>query len=118
MCYCMSSNTQLLDVHFTTESLASALGIPHAMGLVRNHLSRKFFELVGPIAAQKKYDAMQSKTFVALDPSDSGRAGHRARSRSMGSRRGRTQDTQEVLLCPLDEFPAAKGELAKHVCTS
>lgn len=76
------------------------------MGLVRNHLSRKFLELIGPIAAQKKYDAMQSKNFVALDPSDVGKTGHRPRSRSMGSRRGRTQDAQEVLLCPLDEFPA------------
>ena len=99
-------NMQLLDVHFTSESLAGALGISNSMGLIRTHLSRKFMELIGPIAAQKKYDAMQSKNFVALDPSDTGRAGHRMRSRSMGSRRGRHQDVQEVLLCPLGEFPA------------
>ena len=99
-------NMQLLDVHFTSESLAGALGISNSMGLIRTHLSRKFMELIGPIAAQKKYDAMQSKNFVALDPSDTGRAGHRMRSRSMGSRRGRHQDVPEVLLCPLGEFPA------------
>lgn len=100
------STTQLLDVHFTSESLAAALGISQSMGLIRNHLSRKFTELIGPIAAQKKYDAMLSKNFVALDPNDVGKVGHRVRSRSMGSRRGRNQEAQENLLCPLDKFPA------------
>lgn len=98
--------SQLLDVHFTSESLAGALGISQSMGLIRNHLSRKFMELIGPISAQKKYDAMQSKNFIALDPTDVGKTGHRTRSRSLGSRRGRNQEVQEILLCPLDEFPA------------
>ena len=100
-----SSPSQLLDVHFTSESLAIALGITQSMGLIRGHLSRKFMELIGPVAAQKKYDAMQSKNFIALDPSETGRVGHRQRSRSTGSKRGRNQETQENLLCPLDEFP-------------
>ena len=65
-------------------------------------------ELIGPIAAQKKYDAIQSKNFLALDPSVQGKAGHRARSRSMGSRRGRNQETKEVLLCPFDEHPVKR----------
>ena len=65
-------------------------------------------ELIGPIAAQKKYDAMQSKNFIALDPTDTGKVGHRARSRSMGSRRGRNQETKEILLCPLDEHPVRR----------
>ena len=99
------SLSQLLDVHFTSESLAIALGITQSMGLIRSHLSRKFMELIGPVAAQKKYDAMQSKNFVALDPSETGKVGHRQRSRSTGSRRGRNQEAQENLLCPLDEFP-------------
>ena len=65
-------------------------------------------ELIGPIAAQKKYDAMQSKNFVALDPKEQGKAGHRARSRSMGSRRGRNQEAKENLLCPFDEHPVKR----------
>ena len=65
-------------------------------------------ELIGPIAAQKKYDAMQSKNFVALDPSEQGKTGHRTRSRSMGSRRGRNQEAKEILLCPCDEQPVKR----------
>lgn len=70
--------------------------------LIRTHLSRKFMELIGPIAAQDKVDAMQSKAFVPLDPTEVPKG--RPRSRSMGSRRGRNP-TPEVLLCPFKEFP-------------
>ena len=62
-------------------------------------------EVLGPIAAQKKVDAMQVKSFVALDPTEQPKFGHRSRSRSTGSRRRQSQ-REEELLCPLSEFPA------------
>ena len=73
--------------------------------LIRKHLEKKFIEIIGPVGAQKKIDAMQSKTFQALDPTEQPRGGHRSRSQSLGSRRGR-QGTGE-LLCPLEEFPVS-----------
>ncbi len=99
---------QLLDVQFTSDSLARALGISHSKSLLRKHLSRKFMELIGPTAAQRKVDAMQSKGFAALDPTEQPKGG-RVRSRSLGSRRGRGHGV-ETLLCPLNEFPASAGE--------
>lgn len=103
---------QLLDVQFTSDSLAKALGISHSQSIIRKHLSRKFMELIGPTAAQRKVDAMQSKGFVSLDPTEQLKGG-RVRSRSVGSRRGRGQG-EETLLCPLKDFPAAIGEWLSH----
>ncbi len=92
----------MLDVQFTTDSLARVLGVTPAKTLIRTHLSRKFMELIGPIASQDKLDAMQSKSFVPLDPTEVAKG--RKRSRSLGSRRGR-QPVPEVMLCPFDKFP-------------
>ncbi len=85
------------------------MGIGHSQSLIRKHLSRKFIELIGPAAAQRKVDAMQSKGFAALDPTEQLRGGARVRSRSLGSRRGRGHGV-ETLLCPLEDFPVAVGE--------
>ncbi len=50
-------------------------------------------------------DAVQSKAFVPLDPTEVAKG--RKRSRSLGSRRGR-QPVPEVLLCPFDKFPGER----------
>jgi len=97
----------LLDVQFTSESLAKALGIGQSKTLIRKHLSKKFVELIGPIAAQKKMDAMQTKGFQPLDPTEQPKGWGRSRSRSVGSKRGK-QKEEEELLCPLEEFPASE----------
>lgn len=62
-------------------------------------------ELIGPIGAQKKIDGMQSKAFVPLDPMEKVKGHTRPRSRSMGSRRGRSDNNAEVQLCSFEEFP-------------
>ena len=103
-------------MEFTSESLSKALGISPSKALIRKHLSRKFMEVIGPVAAQNKVDAMQGKGFQPLDPTDKGSSGggHRTRSRSTGSRRRRSKTADEDLLCCLNEFPPA-GEFGKGV---
>lgn len=59
---------KLLDDQFTASSLAQALGITQTQSLLWNHVYKKFMELVGPVAAQRKLDAMKNKSFVHLDP--------------------------------------------------
>ena len=104
----LSSTTQLLDVQFTSYTLAKALGIEESKTLIRKHLEKKFIEILGPVGAQKKMDAMQSKAFQPLDPTEQLRGGHRSRSQSLGSRRGGQGNTE--LLCPLEEFPVSGTE--------
>lgn len=59
---------KLLDDQFTAASVAQALGISQTQSLLWSHVYKKFMELVGPVAAQRKLDAMRSKSFVHLDP--------------------------------------------------
>lgn len=99
---------QLLDVQFTSESLAKVLGISPSKTLIRKHLSKKFMELIGPVAAQNKVDAMQSKTFVPLDPTEAPSGFSRHRSRSMGNRRSQDKGDSAQLL-PISQFPAVFG---------
>lgn len=110
----MQSNPilQLLDVQFSSESLARALGISQSKMLIRKHLSKKFMELIGPVAAQNKLDAMQSKTFLPLDPTQMPSGFPRHRSRSVGNRRSRDKAASEQLL-PISQFPAVVG---MYVC--
>ena len=82
------------------------MGIGQSKTLIRKHLSKKFVELIGPIAAQKKMDAMQTKGFQPLDPTEQPKGWGRSRSRSVGSKRGK-QKEEEELLCPVEEFPAS-----------
>lgn len=103
---------QLLDVQFTSESLARALGISQSKTLIRKHLSKKFMELIGPVAAQDKVDAMQSKTFVPLDPTEAPSGFSRHRSRSVGHRKSQDKAAVEQLL-PISQFPAVIG---MYVC--
>ena len=99
-------SSQLLDVQFTSESLARTLGINQSKALLWRHLSRKFTEATGPVAAQKKLDAMQVKTFQALDPTEKPKIRSRSRSTGRGSRRGKHHHTEEEPICPLGEYPA------------
>ena len=87
-----------MDVQFTSESLAKALGISAAKTVLCKHLSRKFAELIGPVAAQRKVDAMQSKNFIPLDPTELPPT--RIRSRSVVGRRGPKKG--ETLLLPVE----------------
>lgn len=96
---------QLLDVNFSSESLARALGINQTKTIIRKHLSKKFMELIGPVAAQNKVDALQSKTFVPLDPTEVPSGFSRSRSRSVGHRRRDKESSQQLL--PMDQFPVA-----------
>ena len=96
---------QLLDVQFTSDSLARALGINQSKTIIRKHLSKKFMELIGPVSAQNKVDAMQSKTFVPLDPTEVASGFSRQRSRSVGNRKSQHKNPQELL--PLEQFPAS-----------
>ena len=59
---------KLLDDQFSATSLAQALGISQTQSLLWSHVYKKFMELVGPVAAQRKLDAMRSKSYVHLDP--------------------------------------------------
>ena len=88
-------------MNFTSESLARVLGISQTKTILHKHLSRKFMELIGPVASQNKVDAMQSKSFVCLDPTEPVNNFSRARSRSMGAKRGPKKTVSELLL-PLD----------------
>lgn len=94
-----------MDVNFSSESLARALGISQTKAIIRKHLSKKFMELIGPVAAQNKVDALQSKSFVPLDPTEAPSSFSRNRSRSVGHRRGKDKESQQQLL-PMDQFPA------------
>ena len=107
-----------MDVQFTSESLARALKISNTKTLIRTHLSRKFMELIGPIAAQKKVDAMQVKGFQPHDPTEPPKRPYRTRSRSVGTRRGKSLPSQEELLCPFDEFPAPAVSLQHSQLTA
>ena len=98
---------QLLDVQFSSESLARALGINQSKTLIRKHLSKKFMELIGPVAAQNKVDAMQGKTYIPLDPTEAPNAFSRHRSRSVGNRKG--HDKAETELLPISKFPPVTG---------
>lgn len=97
-----------MDVQFTSDSLARALGISQSKSIIRTHLSKKFMELIGPVAAQTKVDAMQSKTFVPLDPTEAPSSFSRHRSRSVGHRKGQDKAASEQLL-PIAEYPATTG---------
>lgn len=102
----------LLDVQFTSESLAYALGIGPSKALICKHLAKKFTELIGPIAAQRKMDAMQTKGFQSLDPTEPPR--HRGRSRSFTSKKGKQQQAgEEDLLCPLQDFPVIESSAGR-----
>lgn len=96
----------LLDVQFTSNSLACALGISQSKTVIRKHLSKKFVELIGPVAAQDKVDAMQSKTFIPLDPTEAPSNFFRHRSRSVGNRSRQEKAASQPLL-PITQFPAA-----------
>lgn len=93
-------------MQFTSDSLARALGISQTRTLIRKHLSKKFMELIGPVSAQNKVDAMQSKTFVPLDPTEAPSGFSRHRSRSVG-RRGSDKAASELL--PISQFPPVTG---------
>lgn len=58
-------------------------------------------ELLGPIAAQQKLDAMQGKNFQCIIPTDKGKVKGRGKSK-----RGKHEDEDVNLLCPLEVFPA------------
>lgn len=88
-------------MQFSSESLARALGISQSKTLIRKHLAKKFMELIGPVAAQNKVDAMQSKTYVPLDPTEAPSSFSRHRSRSVRSR----QDKASEELLPISQFP-------------
>lgn len=60
-------------------------------------------------------DAMQTKGFQPLDPTEQPKGWGRSRSRSVGSKRGK-QKEEEELLCPLEEFPAS-GTQSIHCAT-
>ena len=92
---------QLLEVRFTSESLARLLGIGSGQLLICKHLTKNFMELLGPVAAQKKLDAIQSKNFQCIIPSSEERGRRKAR---------REKEEGEVLLCPLEQFPPVLGE--------
>lgn len=94
-------------MQFTSESLAKALGIGPAKTILRKHLSRKFMELIGPVAAQMKVDAMQNKTFVPLDPTEQASGHGRGRSRSVSNKRGPRKGSVEELLLPLEAYQAS-----------
>lgn len=94
-----------MDVQFSSESLARALGINQSKTIIRKHLSKKFMELIGPVAAQNKVDAMQNKSFVPLDPAEAPSGFSRRRSKSVG-RKGRDKEESKQLL-PIDQFPAS-----------
>lgn len=95
------SPPQLLDVRFTSESLARLLGIHGNQTLICKHLTKNFMELLGPVAAQKKLDAMQTKNFQCIVPTDKGKIKSRGKSK-----RGKHEDEDVNLLCPLERFPA------------
>lgn len=95
-------------MQFSSESLAKALGINPSKTLIRKHLSKKFMELIGPVAAQNKVDAMQSKNFVPLDPAEAPSGFSRHRSRSVGNRRSQDKADSAQLL-PISQFPAVFG---------
>jgi hypothetical protein len=91
----------LLEVRFTSESLAHLLGIHGNQMLICKHLAKNFMALLGPVAAQKKLDAMQGKNFQYIIPTDKGKVKGRGKSK-----RGKHEDEDDNLLCPLDEYPA------------
>ena len=93
-----------MDVNFSSESLARALGISQTKAIIRKHLSKKFMELIGPVAAQNKVDALQNKTFVPLDPTEVPSGFSRNRSRSVGHRKSKDKESTQQLL-PMDQFP-------------
>ena len=93
-------------MQFSSESLARALGISQSKTLIRKHLSKKFMELIGPVAAQNKVDAMQVKSFVPLDPTEVPAGFSRQRSRSVSNKRSKTDKELAKPLLPIDEFPA------------
>lgn len=75
-------------------------------------------ELIGPVAAQNKVDAMQCKTYVPLDPTEAPSGFSRGRSRSVGHKRGKTKGAAQTLL-PLEQFPAATSAgMCVHVLTT
>lgn len=72
-------------------------------------------EIVGPVSAQKKLDAMATKSFVPLDPTEPPRS-HRTRSRSVTSRKKGAGPAvrEETLLCPLEDFPTTPPVTGGH----
>lgn len=76
-------------------------------------------EIVGPVSAQKKVDAMATKSFVPLDPTEPPRS-HRSRSRSLTSRKKSGGQTvrEETLLCPLEDFPTTPPVTGGHFSPS
>lgn len=58
-------------------------------------------ELLGPVAAQRKLDAMQTKNFQCIVPTDKGKGKGRGKPRQ-----GKHKDDDVNLLCPLERFPA------------
>eukprot|EP00731_Ephydatia_muelleri_P037908 Em0597g3a len=93
----------LLDDQFTAASVAQALGISQTQSLLWSHVYKKFMELVGPVAAQRKLDAMRSKSFVHLDPVQKAK-----KRRYSMLRNSKAKSVDEDLLCPLDKFPATE----------
>lgn len=85
------------------------LGISSTKTVLCKHLSRKFMELIGPVAAQEKVDAMQSKNFVFLDPTELPQI--RARSRSVTGRRGNRKSSSETPLLPVDNNHLTNGKI-------
>lgn len=73
-------------------------------------------ELIGPVAAQNKVDAMQNKSFVPLDPTETPTNFSRHRSRSVGNRRGKSDKEASKPLLPMDKFPATSAG-TYHTCT-
>ena len=95
-------------MRFNSESLARLLGIHGSQVLICKHLTKNFMELLGPVAAQLKMDAMQSKNFQCIMPTDKGKVkGHGKKNR-----RGKSDDN-ETLLCSLAVYPAT-GEPHTH----
>ena len=74
--------------------------------LIRKHLAKNFMEVLGPVAAQQKLDAMQEKNFQCIDPTEK----PKSKGRGKSSRRGKHED-EEDLLCPLSEFPTSGEDL-------
>jgi hypothetical protein len=99
----------LLEPRFTSESLARLLGIHSSQILICKHLTKSFMELLGPVATQRKVDAMQAKNFQCVLPSTAERGKGRSRARP---RRGREEE-EEALLCPFSEFPVTTTEPAQ-----
>ena len=68
--------------------------------LICKHLTKSFMELLGPVATQRKIDAMQAKNFQCILPTaDRGKGKGRVKPRRL------KEEEEEVLLCSLTEYP-------------